>query len=807
MAIKWKNNDMEEKDMKEKDMENEHTGEPISAGTDSLKGGVKGILLVLMWAAIAATVMCCAYPLFRGRAKAILAEYEKEHTDEQEAEAVYEPDDMFRRYLLSSIYYMNYEMTPDMDAYTYFTQNYDMSKFTEEEQARIREASARLMQNMRNQYSVVQSDNDYGSFGSGPFREFGNDGYLNSAVHGNSEGARQYYRSGLVIQYDSRGVPNIRESWGLDLDETDLIGYLQQASMTRLMDDNGMGDAVYGTAVYYDADGVVVSDTLNEIEVKEETFEEAYADPEEEASHNDQLLKSIPVPVIQNTSFVFAIHSNEMYESSWQDYWKERNAYMKSGYSISVMGILAVMMILALILQNIPVFELRKNRLFRLPTELVVWVIGLGFAATGAFAVSEFGMYTLTSELVEDFDAIGFGSAAQAAATVFIWLFWFCFAFCWYWAAASALPYLTHPIRTLRENMLCVQVLRWLKKLWLKFWRWATDVELDEKLTRNIWKVVGLNGVVVAFLCCIWFGGVVGAVIYTILLYVLIKKKCGEIQENYGKLLQVTRTIAEGDLNASTEEDMGLFNPIRDELTAIRNGFRKAVNNEVRSRNMKTELITNVSHDLKTPLTAIITYVDLLKKEDITEEERKDYIDTLDKKSQRLKVLIEDLFEVSKATTDNIVMNFDDVDLVSLVKQVRLENEDKIRESTLDFRWNLPEEKCILTLDPQRTFRIIDNLVQNILKYSMPHSRVYIDVKDMELEVRISFKNMSAAEMNFSPEEITERFVRGDLSRNTEGSGLGLAIAQSFTELQNGTFQVETDGDLFKVTICWKKQS
>ena len=143
----------------------------------------------------------------------------------------------------------------------------------------------------------------------------------------------------------------------------------------------------------------------------------------------------------------------------------------------------------------------------------------------------------------------------------------------------------------------------------------------------------------------------------------------------------MTRMISAGDLNTETDEDMGIFNPIRDELAAIRNGFRKAVNDEVRSRNMKTELITNVSHDLKTPLTAIITYVDLLKKEGISKEERKDYVDTLDKKSQRLKVLIEDLFEVSKATSDNIVMNFEEVDLVSLMKQVRLENEDKIKNS------------------------------------------------------------------------------------------------------------------------------
>ncbi len=803
MAIKWKNNKTEKKDTEKRPEE-----KYVPVMKDGRKGSMKGILVVFVCVAIAATIMCSAYSLFRGRAKALVADYEKQYEEEQEA-VVYEPDEMFKRYLLSSVYYMNYEMTPDMDAYTYFTQNYDMSKFTEAEQNRIKEAAARLMQNMRNQYSVMQSDYSYGSFGSGPARDFGGDGYLSSAVHGNSEDARQYYQSGLVIQYDSRGVPNIRESWGLDLDETDILGYLQQASMTRLMDDNGMGDVVYGTTVYYDGDAYVASKgtvSIEELETTEEFLEEVVdIDLEEEALRNDQLLKSIPVPVIQNTSFVFAVHSNENNTESWKDYWRVRSCYMRSGYSIGVMGIVAAMALLALVLQNIPIFALRKNRLFRLPTELVAFAGIMGFLATGEFVLSDFGLYTMTTSIVEDFESIGFGNVAPAVSTIFIWLCWFCFAFCWYWGAASVLPYLTHPIRSLQENMLCVRVCVWMKDLWLRLWHWATDVDLDENLTRKIWKVVGLNGVVASALCCIWVGGIVGAMIYTILLYILIKKKCWEIQENYERLLQVTRTIAEGDLNASTEEDMGVFNPIRDELTSIRNGFRRAVNDEVRSRNMKTELITNVSHDLKTPLTAIITYVDLLKKEDITEEQRKEYINTLDKKSQRLKVLIEDLFEVSKATSDNIVMNFDDVDLVSLIKQVRLENEDKIQESALDFRWNLLEEKCILTLDPQRTFRVIDNLVQNILKYSMPHSRVYIDMKDRETEVVISFKNMSAAEMNFSPEEITERFVRGDLSRNTEGSGLGLAIAQSFTELQNGTFQVETDGDLFKVTICWKK--
>ena len=221
---------------------------------------------------------------------------------------------------------------------------------------------------------------------------------------------------------------------------------------------------------------------------------------------------------------------------------------------------------------------------------------------------------------------------------------------------------------------------------------------------------------------------------------------------------------------------------------------------------MKSELITNVSHDLKTPLTAIITYVDLLKKEGITEEERQSYIETLDLKSQRLKVLIEDLFEVSKANSGNVKMNFLEVDIVKLMKEVRVELADKIEQSNLDFRWNLPEEKVFLNLDGQRTYRIFENLLNNAIKYAMPFTRVYVDILNKESEVVITFKNMSAQELNFDADHLTERFVRGDSSRNSEGSGLGLAIAKSFTELQNGKFDINVDGDLFKVTICfWKK--
>ena len=759
--------------------------------------------------ALTGVMMCNLYPVFRKNAENVIQESEKTWQEQETAskeQSVFTVDDEFERYLLSSIYYLNYEITPNMDAYAYLTQNYDTNKLTSDEQAGIKEAASRLMKNMRNQYVIGQDIYNYASYVKGVEKTFGSDSLLAQAIYDSNDDIYDCYEAGLVISYDSRGIPDIRQSWNLDLEDgdmrKDITSYLERATTAQLMYDNGMDVNADYTETYEEATVVALSG---------EMYDDTVLTDEEDLQSNDALLRQMTLPTIQNTTFVFGINrSYENYNYENDRYWMERAAYNNSGIVTAGIVVMIAMAVLALILQNIPALELRKYRIFRLPTEIAFCIAACGWVATAWTFSSEFSYITvrngtdsLAGVLQND---MALGTYSSAVAVFLIWLFWSCFAFGWYWCVASLLPYITHPIRTIWEQTLFFRFFVWLKRQWLRLWNWATDVELDEHLTRNIWKVVGINGLIVVLLCCIWFGGIFGAIIYSILLYVLIKKKCGEIQENYKKLLNVTQTIADGDLNASTEEDMGIFNPIRDQLTSIQSGFRKAVDEEVRSRNMKTELITNVSHDLKTPLTAIITYVDLLKKEDITEEERKEYVATLEKKSQRLKVLIEDLFEISKATTDNIVMNYDEVDLVSLIKEVRLENEDKIQSSTLDFRWSLPEEKCILRLDPQRTFRIIDNLVQNILKYSMAHSRVYIAMNDQDGKVTVSLKNMSATEMNFTPEEITERFVRGDLSRNTEGSGLGLAIAQSFTELQGGEFKVETDGDLFKVTIMWKKE-
>ena len=236
----------------------------------------------------------------------------------------------------------------------------------------------------------------------------------------------------------------------------------------------------------------------------------------------------------------------------------------------------------------------------------------------------------------------------------------------------------------------------------------------------------------------------------------------------------------------------------------IQSGFKKAVDEEVKNERMKTELVTNVSHDLRTPLTAIITYIDLLKNEK-DEEKRKEYTEVLERKSLRLKALIEDLFEMSKAASKTIQMNYMKVDLVGLIRQAELENEEKIREAHLEFRWKLPEDKVVLWLDSEKTYRIFENLIVNITKYAMPHTRVYIEMNERPDDVQIFMKNVSAGELNFNTEEITDRFVRGDSSRNTEGSGLGLAIAKSFAQLQHGNLNITTEADLFKAEIILPK--
>ena len=306
-----------------------------------------------------------------------------------------------------------------------------------------------------------------------------------------------------------------------------------------------------------------------------------------------------------------------------------------------------------------------------------------------------------------------------------------------------------------------------------------------------------------------YFLGILGVLIYSIIFFTVLLIVAIKIRKNYNLLVKYTKSLSEGNFNINIDvsKDLRPFNCLKEKLIKVKEGLKKAISEEVKSQNMKNELISNVSHDLKTPLTSIITYVDLLKQENITKEEQNKYINTIDKKAQRLKSLIEDLFEVSKANSGNIKLNLMDIDIVALIKQTEFELEDKIKESGLKFKNTFPKEKIILSLDSEKTYRIFENLIINALKYSLKGSRVYIVIEENNEEVSIVFKNISAEEIDFNPEEISERFVRGDKSRNTEGAGLGLAIAKSFTEVQKGKFKIEVDGDLFKVILKFKKNN
>ncbi|MDD4495770.1 MAG: sensor histidine kinase, partial [Eubacteriales bacterium] len=237
------------------------------------------------------------------------------------------------------------------------------------------------------------------------------------------------------------------------------------------------------------------------------------------------------------------------------------------------------------------------------------------------------------------------------------------------------------------------------------------------------------------------------------------------------------------------------------DINDISAGLGLEVERRMKSERLKTELIVNVSHDIKTPLTSVITYVDLLKKENINSESARKYIDVIAGKANRLKTLIDDLFDASKAASGNITVNLDEVDINALITQGFGELDEQIKSSSLDFKVNMPEGKITVYADGRLTWRVLENLLSNVFKYSLANSRVYIDVSEDEQNAYIEIKNISATELNIPEDEIMERFKRGDESRGSEGSGLGLDIAKSLMLCQNGELTIKVDGDLFKVKL------
>ena len=264
------------------------------------------------------------------------------------------------------------------------------------------------------------------------------------------------------------------------------------------------------------------------------------------------------------------------------------------------------------------------------------------------------------------------------------------------------------------------------------------------------------------------------------------------------------------DYKVPTDRLYGEFRRHGENLNNLRQGIQHAVEEQMKSERMKTELITNVSHDIKTPLTSIVSYVDLLKKEPMPTDQAKEYLDVLDRQAARLKKLIEDLVEASKASTGSLTVNFQPTDVNVLLSQSAGEYQEKLAARDLTLVLTPAEEAPMISADGQLLWRVFENLLSNALKYAMPGTRVYLSCETTDQAVVIAFRNISASPLNISAEELMDRFVRGDASRNTEGSGLGLAIARDLTQLQRGTFALTIDGDLFKATLtfprCQKSQ-
>ena len=274
----------------------------------------------------------------------------------------------------------------------------------------------------------------------------------------------------------------------------------------------------------------------------------------------------------------------------------------------------------------------------------------------------------------------------------------------------------------------------------------------------------------------------------------------------FGRLLEGAKRMRSGDLESKVEDKylVGCFREFAGELNGLADVAMVAAQNQLKSERMKTELITNVSHDIKTPLTSIINYVDLLEKPH-TEEEQKAYVEVLSRQSQRLKKLIDDLMEMSKASTGNIQVEIAEIDAVEAVTQALGEFSDKLTAAGLTPVFHQSEENIMLLADGRLLWRAMSNVLSNAVKYALPGTRLYVDVSATQDKAIISFKNISGAQLNISAEELMERFVRGDCSRNTEGSGLGLNIAKSLMELQKGQLQLLVDGDLFKVTLVFPR--
>ena len=348
------------------------------------------------------------------------------------------------------------------------------------------------------------------------------------------------------------------------------------------------------------------------------------------------------------------------------------------------------------------------------------------------------------------------------------------------------------------RSFLMYKIYAWAKEKVKKLFNVVSDKNSSKrKITIFYWGFIIVSGLI--FLATASGVGVLLLLVFWVFVYILMLKYI----EKVDKINQALKEIYEGNPNVHLEKEelTGVLKQMAEYINDIAGGFTNAIEQSLKSERLKTELITNVSHDIKTPLTSIINYVDLLKQEDIKDEKIKQYIDILNQKSLRLKKLIEDLVEASKVSSGNVKLNIEVIDLKELLAQTIGEFEDRFENKNLKIDIEIPDEEVKIKADNRYMYRVIENLFSNITKYSIDNSRVYISLTKQNDKIKLEIKNISKDKLNISPDELMQRFVRGDKSRYTEGSGLGLSIAKSLTEMQGGKFDINIDGDLFKVII------
>lgn len=308
-----------------------------------------------------------------------------------------------------------------------------------------------------------------------------------------------------------------------------------------------------------------------------------------------------------------------------------------------------------------------------------------------------------------------------------------------------------------------------------------SNYDLDQKIKSLILKGVLLNTVLM-FLCALFWGWLL-VLIYGVVSYIFLLHQAQRIVKEYDKLLVRLDRIAQGDFKVDDQYQTSILPSLQEKLDTVQEDFEEAIKERVRSQNLRTELITNVSHDLKTPLTGIKSYLELLNDSQLSAEDKEEYLIRLNQYTDRLSKLIEDLFEVSKVNSGNIQLETQNVDIVSLVEQVLVENETMLEKKGLSPVIRKPEEPILCLLDGDKTVRIFENLLSNVAKYALENTRVFVTMEKNQDTVDIMIQNISKTPLDFDPHDITERFVRADQSRHEEGSGLGLAIVKSFCEI------------------------